>query len=143
MSSTVQLLFVIILGVVIVALIVYGVRLAAMTTPDDPGLESAFRLHLTEESLTCTRPNGTVEQVRWNDLQRVEILGTPDGPLLPDMFWVLHGSAGTGCVVPWGVPGDDDLLARLQQLRGFDNDAVVSASGHTEERLTLCWQRSV
>src|SRR5688572_14627335 len=86
--------------------------------------ESRFIVRLSEEAVSCERPDGKVERVSWNDLQRVEILSTADGPFLPNAFWVLTGT-DSGCVIPWGATGNVALLERLQRLPRFDSMAVL------------------
>jgi hypothetical protein len=93
-----------------------------------------------DESVTCRRPNGLVEVVRWADLNAVFIHTTDAGPFIDDVFWVLAGGE-SGCVVPSEAEGMDQLLKRLQQLPNFDNSAVIEAMSSTENREFLCWQR--
>ncbi|WP_395749469.1 hypothetical protein [Prosthecobacter sp.] len=76
-------------------------------------LESRFVIHLSETEVSCHRPDGMIESVRWDDLQKVEVLTNSDGPLLPDVFWLLHGTE-KGCCIPQGATGDGALLDRLQ-----------------------------
>lgn len=102
--------------------------------------ESRFIVHLSDDAVSCERPDGHVEQVAWDELQRVEILTTPDGPLSPDTFWVLSGS-DSGCVIPWGATRDRELLERLQRLPHFDSKAVINTAPKTKESMTLCWQK--
>lgn len=102
--------------------------------------ESQFVVHLSETEVSCHRPEGTVETVQWDELERVMIQNTSDGPLLPDRFWLLIGPGTTGCFIPWGATGEGELLARLQQLPGFDNQAVLE--GGTQDAVFTCWQRS-
>src|SRR5581483_6670864 len=68
------------------------------------------------------RPDGAKEEVSWSELAAVEILTTDAGPFLCDVFFVLHGNE-RGCVVPQEAEGCNELLERLQQLPGFDNQA--------------------
>ena len=89
----------------------------------------------------CERPDGTVERVGWDDLQKVEVVTTGDGPFAPDVFWVLHGRNG-GCAIPQGATGDRHVLERLQALPGFDNEAVIAAMSSTSARRFLCWERT-
>jgi hypothetical protein len=103
--------------------------------------ESRFIIRLSESGVVCERPDGRVERVGWSELQKVEVVTTSDGPLAPDVFWVLHGTAG-GCAVPQGATGDKELLERLQALPGFDNQAFIEAMGSTSDRRFLCWQRA-
>jgi hypothetical protein len=95
------------------------------------------------EAVTCTRPGGLTERVRWQDLRGVLIMTTSHGPAVDDFFWVLAGDgAKSGCVVPSEAVGCDRLLERLQQLPGFDNEAVIRACACTEDQRFLCWQRA-
>jgi hypothetical protein len=103
--------------------------------------ESRFVVRLSESEVVCERPDGRIERVAWADLQKVEIVTTADGPLAPDVFWVLHGTDG-GCAVPQGATGDGQLLERLQALPGFDDHAVIEAMRSTSNRRFLCWQRT-
>jgi hypothetical protein len=103
--------------------------------------ESQFIVRLSDAEVICQRPDGRTERVAWDDLQRVEILNTPDGPFLPDVFWVLNGT-DSGCVIPWGATGERDLLERLQRLPRFDSEAVVKSAARTDDAVTLCWERA-
>lgn len=117
----------------------YPERYLTRTPPKlDP--ESKFIIHLSEEAVSCQRPDGQIERVEWKDLQRVEILTNSDGPFLPDIFWILSGT-NSGCVIPWGATGDEELLQRLQQLPGFDSTAILNAAPKMEEAMTVCWQK--
>jgi hypothetical protein len=100
-----------------------------------PPAENGFTVAVTDKDVFCTRPDGTVERVAWNDLQTVELVraGEDDG-------WILDGSSGT-CTIPRGASGEGALLDRLQGLAGFDNGAVVAAMGRSDNHRTLCWRR--
>jgi hypothetical protein len=102
--------------------------------------ESGYVVSISEAEVVCNRPDGKTERVAWNDLQRVEIVTTDQGPFVPDVFWVLHGTE-SGCVVPQGATGDMELLVRLQKLPGFDNIAVIEAGPSAGNKRFLCWQR--
>jgi hypothetical protein len=93
-----------------------------------------------ETAVCCERSDGLVESVQWSDLQEVYLLTTDAGPRMDDVFWVLSGTA-SGCVVPSEAVGAAELIARLQQLPGFDNRAVIDAMASMERRQFLCWQR--
>jgi len=106
--------------------------------PLDP--ESRFVVRLGDDDVQCERPDHTIERVTWRGLNRVEIVSTSDGPLHPDTFWVLTDDGG-GCAIPWGATGESVLLARLQQLPGFDHQAVVHAASESGEARRVCWDR--
>jgi hypothetical protein len=104
--------------------------------------ESLYLVQISSTDVSCVRPDGKVERVNWDDLERVEILTTDAGPFAPDVFWVLLGSKG-GCVIPQGATGEKELLRRLQTLPGFSNEAVIEAAPSTECRRFLCWEKGV
>jgi hypothetical protein len=110
--------------------------------PNRPRLypECLCTVELSDASVSCTSPSGYVESVDWDDLRRVEIVTTDEGPFLPNVFWVLHGSE-RGCVVPQGATGERALLERLQKLPGFRNEAVIEAVPSTVNCRFLCWER--
>lgn len=104
--------------------------------------EGNYVISMTEVDVSCHRPDGLVESVQWQDLEKVEVLTTSDGPLLPDVFWLLHGREGNGgCVIPQGARGDVELLERLQKLPGFDNQVFINAMGSTQPAVFVCWKR--
>lgn len=103
--------------------------------------ESRFIVRISDTDVACDRPDGKTERVAWGDLQRVEVLTTSDGPVSPDVFWLLHGTDG-GCAIPQGATGERELLERLQALPGFDNAMLIEAMGSTSDRRFLCWQRA-
>jgi hypothetical protein len=86
-------------------------------------------------------PDGKVERVSWYGLREVAVLTTSDGPFAEDVFFVLAGQDGTGCVVPQGAPESTQLLERLQRLPAFDNDALIRAMSSTGNATFVCWRR--
>lgn len=93
-----------------------------------------------DERVECVRPDGALEAVRWDELQAVVLETSATGPFSADVFWILVGN-GSGCVVPQGLEGERALLARLQELPGFENDVVIAAMASTRNAQFLCWQR--
>jgi hypothetical protein len=71
----------------------------------------------------------------------VVVLTTSDGPFAEDVFFMLAGQNGTGCIVPQGAPESTQLLERLQRLPGFDNGALIRAMSSTEDATFRCWRR--
>jgi hypothetical protein len=111
------------------------------STPGALDPESRFVVRLTDTEVACERPDGKTGRVVWSDLKRVEVLTTSDGPMAPDVFWILHGT-DKGCAIPQGATGDRELLERLQSSPGFDNETFIEAMGSMSERRFLCWQRA-
>src|SRR5580698_7468349 len=87
----------------------------------------AVVVEFDEVGVTCTRPNGSTENVTWSELRAVIIKTTGNGPFVDDLYWMLVGRK-SGCLVPSEAQGCDRLLERLQRLPNFDNKAVILAS---------------
>ena len=102
--------------------------------------ESEWIVTMTNEGVSCTRPDGRVESVKWSDLNLVAIVTTDDGPFSPDVFLLLTGEE-SGCAIPLGGSGADELLKKLQALPGFDNSAVIKAMCSTDNNRFICWRR--
>jgi hypothetical protein len=103
---------------------------------------SRHAIHIDDHGVRRELPGGKVEQVAWDDLLEVAVLTTSDGPFADDVFFVLAGRDGMGCVVPQGAPESRQLLERLQRLPGFDNEAFIRAMSSTDDATFVCWRRS-
>ncbi|ABU56442.1 hypothetical protein [Roseiflexus castenholzii] len=96
---------------------------------------------LDAAGVTYASPDGTSQRVEWADLRTVEVITTDSGPFAEDVFWRLHGD-GPPLLIPQSASGSDSLLARLQELPGFDNRAVIAAMSSVGNERFLCWMRS-
>jgi hypothetical protein len=95
---------------------------------------------IKDDEIACTRPDGSIEFIKWSNLQAVLIETTDQGPFVSDLFWVLIGDV-SACIIPQDAEGSEELLKRLQMLPGFNNQAVIEAMGSTQNRRFTCWQR--
>jgi len=69
------------------------------------------------------------ERVLWEDLVRVEILTTGEGPSREDFFFLLGGRDGSGVAVSNELAVKHGLVGILQRrLAGLDNQAIIDAS---------------
>ncbi|MBB5914849.1 hypothetical protein BJY24_003716 [Nocardia transvalensis] len=97
-------------------------------------------VEINDRFVRRTLDNGRIEEVAWHDLTEVRIITTADGPFADDVFFVLIGAQGNGCVVPHSA-ADSAFLVRLQRLPGFDNSKVIEAMGSVTDRQFLVWRR--
>lgn len=96
-------------------------------------------LEFTAEAVVYHQADGTTHTLRWDELRAVLIETTDQGPFLEDVWWILIDNAGH-CKIPQ-MAGTEALLARLQELPNFDNDAVIAAMASVENQIFVCWQR--
>ncbi len=87
-----------------------------------------------------TTPDGNVQRIAWTDLVTVEIVTTDEGPFVEDVFWVLRATERS-LVIPQSTGGSEELLIRLQQLHGFDNNAVIASMSCVGTERFVCWER--
>lgn len=100
------------------------------------------QITITEDGVSRVRPDGVEEKIRWDDLHEVSVLTTDEVPWQEDVYFLLIGADGkAGCAVPQSSKGCDQLLKRLQELPGFDNEAVIRAMGSTSDAKFVCWKR--
>ena len=99
---------------------------------------------LTVDEWGVTRVAGQRrEAVAWKDLASVRIRTTSGGPAAEDMFFVLSGAVGTGCVVPNRLAVASRFLSVLQErLPGLDNKEVARAAGVCREAWFTIWTRA-
>ena len=111
------------------------------TLNSDLDSEAKWIVTISDDEVSCIRPNGKVESVKWDDLELVAIETSDEGPFVADVFWYLAGKT-SGCVVPLGASGEDALLKRLQMLPSFDNEMLPKAMTSTSNQRFILWRRN-
>jgi hypothetical protein len=105
--------------------------------------EASVSVTFDDEGVRCTKPNSKEEHISWAKLDAVLIETNDQGPILPDVFWLLiTKDMSSGCVIPQGAPGEDCLLEVLQKrLPGFNSEMVIKAMTSTDNQRFLVWER--
>ena len=80
-----------------------------------------------------------MNDVRWDALVEVTLMTTSRGPFEEDVFLVLAYNDGASSTVPLGEA--EQLLPRLQELPGFDNESFIRAMGVSHESIFSLWRR--
>jgi len=102
--------------------------------------ETQFSVTLDDKEIKLKVPDGREFTITWNELVGVAIQTTDEGPLQSDVFWLL-GTKENSLRIPQEAQGSKELLHHLQKLPGFDNKAVISAMGSTDNNLFVCWEK--
>ncbi len=106
--------------------------------------ESRFNVVVDGAEIVSHRPDGTIERVALAAVKEIFVVTTSDGPWAPDVWWLLLGAGScVGCSFPSGATGEQYILALVQKLPGFDNQAVIAAMGSTADRKFLCWRGDI
>ena len=104
-----------------------------------PNVQSEYRLAITTDEAACEHPKRKREAIRWENVERIWLVTTSDGPRLPDQWLLLEGEHG-GCSVPTEAVGFDAIWDELQQrFPGFDYGPLIR--GGTDDAKYLCWDR--
>ena len=93
-----------------------------------------------DRGVTRRTTDGREERVAWGDLVQVSIVTTDEGPFDDDLFFLLQDDDGSGCAVGNAEAEATGLVARLQRLPRFDNEALIQASACAIEAHFVCWQ---
>lgn len=97
-------------------------------------------IQVSEEELILEYKNGNKENYLFVELKKASLITTDEGPFVDDVFWLMMFK--TIIMIPQGIPGEDNLLARMQKLPDFDNDAVIEAMTCSENNAFHVWERS-
>lgn len=95
-------------------------------------------ISINEHGVRRELPDGSVEQVLWDELEAIDIVTTDDGPFVEDVFWVL-GAGDHGCVVPGSEAGP--ILDYANHFPGWDTVALIQAMGTAENARFAVWRR--
>ncbi|MBS8226785.1 hypothetical protein [Vannielia litorea] len=74
------------------------------------------------------------------EVVRVEIETTGEGPMTDDLFWLWVTPEGT-VRIPASAAGSEKMVDALAAFPGARYEQVIAASGSTEPRLFIVWQK--
>ena len=118
-------------------LIINGIRRARFPS----GQGGAGVVEVTERQITYLGPYGG-GAVSLDELARIQIRTTADGPAAPDLFWMFTTRAGELLTIPGAAEGSDMLFDALAALKGVNYDAATTAAATTENQLFEIWHRA-
>ncbi len=116
------------------ALFIEGVRRARL--PDIAG--GVGVVEVDERQITYLGPMGG-GAISINELVRVKVRTTSLGPLASDFFWEFTDREGQRLTIPGDAENAGALFDALTALPGADYEAVIRASGTTDESEQLVW----
>ena len=117
------------------ALFIEGVRRARL--PHDTG--GVGVVEVDERRITYLGPHGG-GALSINELSRVKVRTTNLGPLASDFFWEFTDREGQRLTIPGDAENASALFDALTALPGADYEAVIKASGSTDQADFLVWE---
>ena len=103
--------------------------------------EDYFLVSITDVMVGVEHPQRKKEEVKWADIETIKIITTDQGPSHPDVWLALLGSE-TGCLIPQGSKGYDEIYDRVSAYEGFDFENVIKAMGCTDNQEFLVWAKN-
>lgn len=117
------------------ALFIEGVRRARL--PQNSG--GVGVVEVDERQITYFGPLGG-GALSIDELARVKVRTTNQGPMVSDFFWEFTDRGGQRLTIPGDAENAGALFDALTALPGADYEAVIRASGMTEESEFLVWE---
>ncbi len=100
-------------------------------------------LEAHREGVARTLADGRREEIRWSEVQEVEVMTTNVGPHRHDgVVLVLAGPGERGCLVPSRLAVEHGVIELLHALPGFDSRRLVEAMEKPPPARTTCWSRA-
>lgn len=112
---------------------------AQMRTGPTPGQTSVV---FDTGKILLYQADGQCGSMDWDDLGSVIVATSDEGPLTPDLFWLLLSKKRDRFLaVPIGAAGEQDLLLAMQmRLRDFRNEVVIDAMASVETAHFVAWE---
>lgn len=98
---------------------------------------------ITDEEIVCSFPSTMrSDKIRWQDIVKIQVLITDEGPYVCDVFFVLLDSNDLGVVIPQDRQKESKtVLDRIVKFPGFDHQTFLHAMGHSEVKWFDVWKK--
>ncbi|HEY9681835.1 MAG TPA: hypothetical protein V6C86_09670 [Oculatellaceae cyanobacterium] len=94
---------------------------------------------MTDEAITRTLSSGEAESVRFDDLEKVYIVTTDQGPFVEDLFYVLKGHHGS-TIIGQEWASKVKLMEMLFKLPNLDLEQILRAMASVENQAFVIWR---
>ena len=102
--------------------------------------EDYYNVTITDEFVRVEHPKIKTEQIAWSEIEVIKLINTDKGPFAPDIWLTLIGK-NSGCVIPQGAKGYDDVYEIVSKYENFDFEKVIESMTCTENRDFLLWKK--
>lgn len=104
--------------------------------------EDDFIITITNDHVKIQHPGRKEESIYWTDIEEIRLVNTDQGPWMPDVWLALVGKE-TGCLVPQGAKGFEEVYDIVSKYEGFDFQKVIESMSCTDNTQFLVWKRGV
>ena len=106
--------------------------------PEQP--EALFQVEINEEYVKVTHPIRPVEDIKWDEIEEINIMTTDQGPFVPDVWLILLGN-GKSCSIPQGSKGWEELYSKVSKFSDFNFENAIKSAVSTENKMFNLWKK--
>lgn len=131
-------------AIALVLLALFAFSLANMRRAREARRAAAATVRFEVDSWGVKRwlADGRYEEVSWAEMIEVRMITLPKGPWDDRVRLVLDGGGERGCIVPFEVAEESDLLPSFSRLKGFDHRLLAEALEQTRTGTQVLWART-
>lgn len=89
----------------------------------------------------CQTSSGERIEFDPKTIDKIKIITNDKGPFEDDVFWKFE-YAGGECYFPSEADKEGSFLSYFQELKGFDNAALIESMSSAQNAVFLVWDRS-
>ena len=102
--------------------------------------EDDFVVTITDEYVRVEHPRRKTETIQWKEIKEIRMINTDAGPSLPDIWLALIGE-NTGCVIPQGAYGFNEVYEIVSKYEGFNFENVTKSMASGGNREFDLWKK--
>jgi hypothetical protein len=102
--------------------------------------EDDFVITITDEIIRVEHPNRKTEEIFWKDINEIRFINTDGGPFTIDVWLALIGES-SGCLIPQGTKGCEQVYDIVSKYDGFDFENVIKSMSCSDNEQFLLWKR--
>jgi len=101
--------------------------------------EDYYKTIITDKSIRVEHPKRETEEILWQDIKEIKLINTDAGPAAPDIWLALLGE-NSGCLIPHGSKGFDDVYEIISKYENFDFENVTKSMTSTSNEHFSLWK---
>ena len=101
--------------------------------------EDYYKTIITDKSIRVEHPKRETEEILWQDIIEIKLINTDAGPAAPDIWLALIGE-DSGCLIPHGSKGFDDVYEIISKYENFDFENVTKSMTSTSNEQFSLWK---
>jgi hypothetical protein len=102
--------------------------------------EDEFTVVINQNFVRVDHPARKTEIIEWKDIKEIKLINTDEGPLLPDVWLRLIGET-SGCLIPQGAKGYDEIYEIVSKYEGFNFENVIKSMSCTDNAEFNLWAK--